>query len=49
MNQRWLLLLPVLLRRRGRRRPKADNIWDRRDPRYANLFQDNRRGASATS
>jgi flagellar L-ring protein precursor FlgH len=41
MRKRWLLLLPVL----GGATlgaVKADNIWDRRDPRYANLFQDNR-------
>jgi flagellar L-ring protein FlgH len=38
---RWLLLLPLLATGLS---PTAiaDNIWDRRDPRYAHLFQDNR-------
>ena len=41
MNKRWLLLLPVAAGMTlGTLR--ADNIWDRRDPRYANLFQDNK-------
>lgn len=41
MTKRWLLLLPVLA---GVTLGvvRADHIWDRRDPRYANLFQDNR-------
>lgn len=38
--KRWLLLLPVagLLASPA----AADSIWDRRDPRYAELFKDNR-------
>lgn len=38
---RWLLTLPVVFTAGG---PliHADSIWDRRDPRYAYLFQDNR-------
>jgi flagellar L-ring protein precursor FlgH len=37
---RWLLVLPVAA---GAAAPAvADSIWDRRDPRYAFLFQDNR-------
>jgi flagellar L-ring protein FlgH len=44
MNRRWLVLVPILaggmLGSLGSLH--ADNIWDRRDPRYANLFQDNK-------
>lgn len=41
MNKRWLLLMLVAV---GVTLDslRADNIWDRRDPRYANLFQDNK-------
>ncbi len=40
-RRRWLLLTPLVV---GATLGvvRADNIWDRRDPRYANLFQDNR-------
>ncbi len=37
---RWLLLLP--LAGLAAAPVAADSIWDRRDPRYAHLFQDNR-------
>ena len=40
MSTRWFLLLPVLAGVVGT--ASADDIWARRDPRYANLFQDNR-------
>jgi flagellar L-ring protein precursor FlgH len=41
MSKRWLLLAPVLVGGAVGIAP-ADDIWARRDPRYANLFQDNR-------
>lgn len=41
MNTRWLILAPVVAGV-ALATVRADNIWDRRDPRYANLFQDNR-------
>lgn len=37
---RWLLLVGLAVF--GVSPVKADSIWDRRDPRYAHLFQDNR-------
>lgn len=39
--KRWLLILIAAV---GAAAPigRADSIWDRRDPRYANLFQDTR-------
>lgn len=37
---RWLLLAPLVAL--AAPPATADSIWDRRDPRYANLFQDNR-------
>lgn len=37
---RWLLLLPLAVTMASP--VAADSIWDRRDPRYAYLFQDNR-------
>lgn len=38
---RWLLLVPVAVGASADA-ARADSIWDRRDPRYAFLFQDNR-------
>ena len=39
--RRWLLLVPVAVGASADA-ARADSIWDRRDPRYAYLFQDNR-------
>ncbi len=39
--KRWLLVMPLLFGPVASA-AKADSIWDRRDPRYAELFKDNR-------
>jgi len=39
--RRCLLAMPILIGI-DTAEVRADSIWDRRDPRYANLFQDNR-------
>lgn len=42
MRSSHRLLLTLALAGAGPNLVQADSIWDRRDPRYANLFRDNR-------